>query len=249
MTAAIEVRDLRFRYHDGVEALRGLNFSITEGECAALIGPNGAENQRCSSISTASCPSDLTTRRPCSCWVNPLRTRISKQSAAMWACSFKTRTINYSARQFSRTSPLDRNSSASTNPISGCAFARHFRRLASRVSKNVRRIISAAARSGGVCLAGVLACEPRVLVLDEPTSDLDPRGRRELKTLLRQIPATKLIASHDLELVVELCPRAILLDEGAVVADGPTTHLLNNEALMLAHGLDRPHILQHRHPH
>ena len=78
-----------------------------------------------------------------------------------------------------------------------------------------------------LCLAGVLACEPAILILDEPTSDLDPRGRREFKALLRQIPATKLIATHDLELVVELCPRAIVLDRGAVVADGPIFDLLN----------------------
>jgi cobalt/nickel transport system ATP-binding protein len=100
-----------------------------------------------------------------------------------------------------------------------------------------------------VCLAGVLACEPGVLVLDEPTTDLDPRGKRELKALLQQIPATKIIATHDLELVVELCSRAILLDRGGVVADGPTVQLLNDEELMLAHGLERPHILQHHHPH
>ena len=100
-----------------------------------------------------------------------------------------------------------------------------------------------------VCLAGVLACEPAVLVLDEPTSDLDPRGRREFKALLRQISATKLIATHDLELAVELCPRAIFLDRGQIIADGVTAQLLNNEALMIEHGLERPHILMHRHPH
>jgi energy-coupling factor transporter ATP-binding protein EcfA2 len=100
-----------------------------------------------------------------------------------------------------------------------------------------------------VCLAGVLACDPRVLALDEPTSDLDPVGKRELKALLRNITATKLIATHDLELVVELCPRVILLDQGRIVADGPTRQLLSDEPLMLAHGLERPHILQHRHPH
>ena len=86
-------------------------------------------------------------------------------------------------------------------------------------------------------------------MLDEPTTDLDPRGKRELKALLQQIPATKIIATHDLELVVELCSRAILLDRGGVVADGPTVQLLNDEELMLAHGLERPHILQHHHPH
>jgi cobalt/nickel transport system ATP-binding protein len=100
-----------------------------------------------------------------------------------------------------------------------------------------------------VCLAGVLACEPAVLVLDEPTSDLDPRGRREFKTLLQGIAATKLIATHDLEWVVELCSRVIVLDAGSVVADGPTVEVLNDEALMLAHGLERPHSLRHHHPH
>jgi cobalt/nickel transport system ATP-binding protein len=100
-----------------------------------------------------------------------------------------------------------------------------------------------------VCLAGVLACEPSILVLDEPSSSLDPRGRRELKELLRQIPITKLIATHDLELVVELCSRVIVLDEGRVVAQGPTVDLLSDEELMLRHNLERPHILRHLHPH
>jgi energy-coupling factor transporter ATP-binding protein EcfA2 len=99
------------------------------------------------------------------------------------------------------------------------------------------------------CLAGVLACEPAVLVLDEPTSDLDPRGRREFKALLREIPATKLIATHDLELAVELCARAIILDQGQIIADGCTVELLADEKLMFAHGLERPHILHHIHPH
>ncbi|MGA2855183.1 MAG: cobalt ABC transporter ATP-binding protein, partial [Verrucomicrobiota bacterium] len=80
-------------------------------------------------------------------------------------------------------------------------------------------------------------------------SDLDPRGRREFKALLRRIPATKLIATHDLELVVELCSRAIVLDRGEIVADGATVKLLDDEPLMLAHGLECPHILRHIHPH
>jgi energy-coupling factor transporter ATP-binding protein EcfA2 len=95
------------------------------------------------------------------------------------------------------------------------------------------------------CLAGVMACEPSLLVLDEPTSGLDPRGRREFMALLREVPATKLIATHDLEMVVEMCSRSIVLDGGRVVADGPTLDLLDNEELMLAHGLERPHSLHH----
>ena len=88
-----------------------------------------------------------------------------------------------------------------------------------------------------------------MLVLDEPTSDLDPRGRRELMALLSRLPAAQLIATHDLEFVVEICPRTIVLDRGRIVADGPTRRLLNDESLMLAHGLERPHILRHSHPH
>ena len=100
-----------------------------------------------------------------------------------------------------------------------------------------------------VCLSGVLACQPSILVLDEPTSDLDPRGRREFKTLLRNLPGAKLIATHDLELAVDLCSRVLILDEGRLVARGPTVPLLSDEPLMLAHGLEKPHCLLHHHPH
>jgi energy-coupling factor transporter ATP-binding protein EcfA2 len=107
--------------------------------------------------------------------------------------------------------------------------------------------------SGGekqrVCLAGVLACQPKVLALDEPTRDLDPRGKRQLKAILSSIKSTKIIATNDLELVVELCSRTIILDEGSIVADGPTFKLLSDEELMLTHGLEKPHILKHVHPH
>jgi cobalt/nickel transport system ATP-binding protein len=100
-----------------------------------------------------------------------------------------------------------------------------------------------------VCLAGLLACKARILVLDEPTSDLDPRGRRELKKLLGELAMTQLIATHDLELVAEICPRVIVLDQGIIVAQGPTGEVLADEPMMLAHGLEKPHILRHLHPH
>jgi energy-coupling factor transporter ATP-binding protein EcfA2 len=100
-----------------------------------------------------------------------------------------------------------------------------------------------------VCLAGVLACQPTVLVLDEPTSDLDPRGRREFKKLLQSLPGAKIVATHDLELVVDLCSRVVILDAGKLVAQGATVPLLSDEPLMLAHGLEKPHSLLHHHPH
>ena len=81
------------------------------------------------------------------------------------------------------------------------------------------------------------------------TTNLDQRGRSEIKELLRRLPATKIIATHDLEMVVELCSRVIVIDAGRVVAQGPTVEMLADEELMVKHGLEKPHILLHRHPH
>lgn len=100
-----------------------------------------------------------------------------------------------------------------------------------------------------VCLAGVWACDPQVLVFDEPTANFDPRGRREFIDLCRSLKATKIIASHDLEMILALCQRVIVMDGGRVVAHGETHAILSDEPLMLAHGLEKPHSLFHPHPH
>jgi cobalt/nickel transport system ATP-binding protein len=91
-----------------------------------------------------------------------------------------------------------------------------------------------------VAIATVLAMEPEILVLDEPTAGLDPRARRSLIHLLQELPLTMLISTHDLPMVRELFPRMLIMDEGRVVADGPTAVLLEDEALLQAHGLERP---------
>lgn len=91
-----------------------------------------------------------------------------------------------------------------------------------------------------VCLAGVLACDPNLLALDEPSSNLDPRARRGFMNVLRNCDAAKIIASHDLELILELCDRVLVLDHGRLQADGPAREILANERLMLAHGLEVP---------
>ncbi len=107
--------------------------------------------------------------------------------------------------------------------------------------------------SGGekrrVALAGVLAMRPEVLLLDEPSMHLDPRGRRELIGLINQLPNTKVIASHDLEFILATCPRAVVMDRGRVIADGPVRKLLADQPLMEAHGLEVPHSLTHPHAH
>ena len=95
-----------------------------------------------------------------------------------------------------------------------------------------------------VCLAGVLACRPTLLALDEPFSNLDPRARRTLMEILKSFQGTQILATHDLDLVVELCQRVIVLDQGRVQADGLTSTILADEQLVQEHGLEVPLRLQ-----
>ena len=91
-----------------------------------------------------------------------------------------------------------------------------------------------------ISLATVLAMDPAILVFDEPTAGLDPRGRREVMGALRQRHETLLVSSHDLAMVAEVLPRMVILDDGRVVADGPTDALMSDTALLEAHGLEPP---------
>ncbi|CAA9277704.1 MAG: ATPase component NikO of energizing module of nickel ECF transporter [uncultured Acidimicrobiales bacterium] len=90
-------------------------------------------------------------------------------------------------------------------------------------------------------LAGVLAVHPELLVLDEPSANLDPRSRRDLVEIVAGLDVTAIVVTHDLSLALELCPRSVVLDRGVVAADGPTRLLLSNPGLMAAHGLDLPY--------
>ena len=91
-----------------------------------------------------------------------------------------------------------------------------------------------------IAIATVLSMQPEVLVLDEPTAGLDPRSRRGLIRLLDDLPLTMLVSTHDLHMVKELFTRMVIMDNGCIVADGFTDELMNNEALLRSHGLERP---------
>jgi energy-coupling factor transporter ATP-binding protein EcfA2 len=97
-----------------------------------------------------------------------------------------------------------------------------------------------------VCLAGVLACRPTILVMDEPTANLDPRARRRFIELIAGLPMTKFLATHDLEMVLDVCDRAVLLDDGAIVADDLPEKVLSDRALVEKHGLEVPTSLAYR---
>jgi cobalt transport protein ATP-binding subunit len=249
MNAAVEVTELHYRYHDGTEALRGVSFRVAPGECVALLGPNGSGKSTLLLHLNGILPDEPAadgairilgesiTREN----LEAIRRRVGllfQDPDDQLFCPTVQEDVAFGPEQ------LGLNESEIGERVRVALAKAGLPDFGHRATHHLSH-----GEKRRVCLAGVLACEPAVLVLDEPTSDLDPRGRREFKAVLREIPATKLIATHDLELAVELCSRAIVLDRGRIVADRPTVELLDDEALMLAHGLERPHILRHVHPH
>jgi cobalt/nickel transport system ATP-binding protein len=91
-----------------------------------------------------------------------------------------------------------------------------------------------------IAIATVLSMDPKILILDEPTAGLDPRARRTLINLLRDLPITMLVSTHDMALVKQLFPRTIVMDDGRIVADGKTGDILDDEKLLTEHGLEKP---------
>jgi cobalt/nickel transport system ATP-binding protein len=249
MNYAIDVNNLKYRYHDGTEALRGISFRILPGECVGLLGPNGSGKSTLLLHLNGILPDkghpDGAVKILGEAVTRTSLENIRRQVGLLFQdpddqlfCQTVREDVAFGPQQLGRAdAEID---VCVKKVLAQVGLTDYGHRATHHLSHGEKR---------RACLAGVLACDPSVLVLDEPTSDLDPRGRREFKTLLGQISATKLIATHDLELVVEMCSRVIVLDRGQIVADGSTVDLLNNEELMLEHGLERPHILRHRHPH
>ena len=246
---AVDVRGLTYRYADGTTALRDVGLSVAEGERVAVVGPNGAGK----STLLLHLNGLLPERAPESPSVHVLGTPVAAPSLPAIRAQVGLLFQDPDDQLFCPTvwedvafgpQQIGLRGRALRERVSGAlaqvGLAGYEERLPQHLSRGEKR---------RVCLAGVLACDARVLALDEPTSDLDPRGRRELMALLSRLPVAQLIATHDLEFVVEICPRTIVLDGGRIVADGPTRRLLGDEPLMLAHGLERPHILRHSHPH
>jgi cobalt/nickel transport system ATP-binding protein len=246
---ALEVRDLSYRYADGTPALERVSFDVEEGERVALVGPNGAGKSTLLLHLNgllpergAGAPAVAVFGRAVA---EPHLAAIRAEVGLLFQdpddqlfCPTVWEDVAFGPRQLGVGEPeLSRVVAESLARMGLPGFEE---RLPHHLSRGEKR---------RVALAGLLACRARVLALDEPTTELDPRGRRELGLLLRDLPVAQVIATHDLEFVVETCARAVLLDRGTVIAQGPTRELLDDEPLMLAHGLERPHILRHRHPH
>jgi len=249
MKPAIEVRDLHFTFPDGRAALRGVTFSVADRECLGVIGPNGAGKSTLLLHLNGLLPEHPPARPPVAVFGVPI-TRETRADAHRTVgllfqdpddqlfCPTVSDDVGFGPRQQGASDEALRSIVA--DALEKVGLPGYEQRSPHHLSGGEKQ---------RVCIAGLLACASRVLVLDEPTANLDPRGKRELKSLLGSLPTTKVIATHDLELVVELCERVIVLDEGRMVADGPTTDLLSDRSLMEAHGLETPHILRHHHPH
>ena len=242
----VEVRNVIFAYPDGTEALKGFSLSVGQGEAVALVGANGAGKS--------------TLLLHLNGYLTPTRGEVIIGGAALTreTAAAVRRTVGMVFQDpddqlFMPTVAED----VAFGPLNAGLAPDEVER---RVTTSLERVGMGHLRSRppyklsagekrAVAIATVLAMSPEVLVMDEPSSNLDPRGRRRLIDQLRSFEHARIIATHDLELVVEVCSRVIVMDGGHIVAEGPVKTLLDDETLMLSHGLERPHILRHLHPH
>jgi cobalt/nickel transport system ATP-binding protein len=234
---AIEIEDLRFSYPDGARGLQGITLSVNAGETVALIGPNGAGKSTLllhlngilrgpGSVRVLGVPVDDKNLR----WV---RSRIGLvfqdpddqlfSPTVFEDVAFGPMNMGYSSEEVT---------ARVTQALDWVGMRGFERRSSHHLSLGEKK---------RVAIATVLSMSPEILVLDEPSSNLDPRTKWDLIDLLEGRPETKVIASHDLELVRDLCPRTIVLDGGRVAADGPTGDILADTALLKEHGLAPRH--------
>ncbi len=232
----LQIRDLHFSYPDGQQALRGIDLSVCEGEKVALVGPNGAGK----STLMLHLNGILGEDSPISIAGLDVRKENLPTIRALVGLVFQ----NPDDQLFSPTvfddvafGPLHmglpeeevyrRVEKALTDVHMG-GFGE---RLSHHLSMGQKKRIS---------IATVLAMEPHILVLDEPSAGLDPRSRRSLINFLKELPITMLVSTHDLHMVEDLFPRMVIMDEGKIVADGFSGDLLQDDELLEAHGLENP---------
>lgn len=259
-TPAIRVRGLEYCYPDGKAALRGIDLEVEPGETVAVVGPNGAGKSTFLLHLNGLLPGRSGSGGALHAHGLPASDarRNGKTEPTIWIGGLPVAPCN--AVEIRRRVGLvfqdPDDQLFCTTVIEDVAFGplnlgkprAEARRIAEEalarvdllgVSDRMPHHLSFGERKR-VCLAGVLACGPSVLVLDEPTANLDPRGRRRFMQLIRDLAATTIVATHDLEMVLEVCPRSLILDRGLIVADGPSSEILTDSALLEAHDLEVP---------
>lgn len=236
-TPVLDVRGLAYAYPDGHQALFGVNLHVHRGERVALLGPNGAGKTtlvlHLNGILTAGAGSVHVSGLPVT-KDNLLEVRrrvgvvFQDPDDQLFMPSVRDDVAFGPANLGLRGAALE---ARVVDALDRVGMADHIDRPPHHLSFGQRR---------RVAVATVLAMEPEVLVLDEPSSNLDPASRRELADILRSLDVTVLMVTHDLPYAYELCPRSVVLSDGVVVADGPTREVLTDDALMAAHRLELP---------
>ncbi len=237
----VEVKDLHYTYPDGTSVLSGVSFRITHGEAVAVIGANGAGK---------------------STLLLQLNGCLRPQSGIVRIGDFPLtrKTLPHVRRTVGMVFQDPDDQLFMPVVEDDVAFGPLNLGLPpEEVEERVERALATVGAlhlknrppyrlSGGekraIAIASVLSMSPSILVMDEPTSYLDPKTRRHLIELLQSFKHTLIIATHDLDLVLDLCPRTLILQKGRIVADGPTLELLQNEELLDASGLEKPLRLQ-----
>ena len=237
----VEVKDLTYVYPDGTPGIRTISFRVIHGESVAIIGPNGAGK----STLLLHLNGYLT---PTSGFV-----RIGDLPLTGGTLREIRRTVGMIFQD-----PDDQLFMPTI--YDDVAFGPH--NLGIPRDEIERRVLSALSRMGiehlrdkppyrlsagekrRAAIATVLSMIPDILVMDEPSTGLDPVGRRELIALLKEFTHTKIIATHDLDLVADLCERTIVLDGGEIRADGPTSGIFRNEELLRECHMEKPLSMQ-----
>ncbi|MCL4078357.1 energy-coupling factor ABC transporter ATP-binding protein [Coriobacteriia bacterium Es71-Z0120] len=227
-----------YEYPDGTRALDDVHLSIAPGERVALLGPNGAGKStlmlHANGVLRARSGEVLVGGTPITdATVREARRRVGLVFQDPDDQLFMTSVFDDVAfgPQMNGLEPHEVEHRVHD--------ALHAVGLADLASKGSHRL--SFGQKKRVALATVLSMQPDVLVLDEPTSNLDPRSRRHMIELMASLDATLLVATHDMDLAWTLAERAVVLDGGRVVADGPAREVLRDAALLEAHGLEMPH--------
>jgi cobalt/nickel transport system ATP-binding protein len=234
---ALEVRGLEYTYPDGTQVLRGTDFHIHPGERVALLGPNGAGKTTLVLHLNGILTPDAGDVTVAGLAVQPRTVKEIRRRVGIVFQDPDDQLFMTTVRQDVAFGPanygvtgeeLDRRV---LDALTDVGMAGVVDRPPHHLSLGERR---------RVAVATVLAMNPEILVLDEPSSNMDPASRRELADVLTGLEITLLMITHDLPYALELCPRAMIMNHGRIVADGPTAALLGNRELMSANRLELP---------